>query len=65
MSEEIPEGWTAWSGGENPVPGTMVELMIRGGVKRPTPWRADHVRWQHEGRGLDIIAYRVIEAEKV
>ena len=50
--------WIEWSGGENPVPGKMVDLMFasdnwcRGGP-------SENYNWTHgRGHGLDIIAYR-------
>lgn len=57
-------GWMPWSGGENPVPGRMVEVKIRwrGGVASEWPVESDVMRWKH-GRGRDgggdIIAFRL------
>lgn len=63
MSIQIPEGFTAWSGGDNPAPGKTVERLFRDGQRSPGP--ADYCDWLHGGNyerteGEDIIAYRVI-----
>ena len=62
---EIPEGFTKWDGGECPLPvGTRFDMICRA----CGPWHDMEVladstlEWQHTGRDLDIIAYRIIEA---
>lgn len=53
--------WVEWSGGENPVPGKMVDLMFasdnwcHAGI-------SDAYNWKHgRGAGFDIIAYRLAD----
>lgn len=55
------DGWIEWGGGECPIelPRQEVEYLTRLGNKHITP--AGDLRWYHEGKGGDIIAYRVIE----
>jgi len=55
------DGWIEWCGGECPVelPRQEVEYRTRLGNKYMTA--AGDLRWYHEGKGGDIIAYRVIE----
>ncbi len=62
---EIPEGFTKWEGGECPLPvGTRFDMICRA----CGPWHDMEVladsslEWQHTGRDLDVIAYRIIEA---
>ncbi|MGH6977900.1 MAG: hypothetical protein ACRED4_01180 [Brevundimonas sp.] len=60
------DGWIAWRGGENPVPGVMVEIIMRAeegmGLHEPAA-SSNGYRWNHlkasdfDGNG-DIIAYR-------
>ena len=52
------EGWMPWSGGENPVPGQMVECKGR----YDSFWGATaskDLRWIHIGKPSDIIAFRL------
>lgn len=57
---ELPEGFTPWFGGDQPVDdNVLVEVVLRygGKDKRKAPcWR-----WYHYGDSLDIIGYRVVE----
>lgn len=53
------EGWMTWSGGENPVPGQMVECRIRRGWRDKKPFTSDRARWAHDGGNSDIIAFRL------
>ena len=62
---EIHAGFTEWDGGECPLPvGTRFDMICRA----CGPWYDMEVladstlEWQHTGRDLDIVAYRVIEA---
>jgi len=62
---EIPEGFTKWEGGKCPLPvGTRFDMICRA----CGPWHDMEVladsslEWQHTGRDLDVIAYRIIEA---
>jgi hypothetical protein len=62
---EIPPGFTKWEGGECPLPvGTRFDMICRA----CGPWHDMEVladsslEWQHTGRDLDVIAYRIIEA---
>lgn len=55
------EAWTVWHGGENPVPGEIVEYKLRNGGDKVLSRLSDHLHWGHIGalKGSDIIAYRV------
>lgn len=60
------DGWMQWSGGENPVPGRMVEVKIHmRGELIPTEVNdnntglSDSVDWDHRGGKGDIIAFRL------
>lgn len=57
------EAWTVWRGGENPVPGEMVEYKLRNGEDKVLSRLSDHLHWGHIGalKGSDIIAYRVVK----
>lgn len=57
------EAWTVWFGGENPVPGKMVEYKLRNGEDKVLSRLSDHLHWGHIGalKGSDIIAYRVVK----
>lgn len=57
----IPEGWTAWHGGECPVGGdTIVKVIYRNGTERAST-TASAYDWHHYPTASDIIAYRVVE----
>lgn len=58
------DGWIEWKGGECPIslPRQEVEYLTRIGNKHITP--AGDLRWYHEDKGGDIIAYRVVEQER-
>ena len=55
------EGWIAWSGGENPVPGQMVECRLKGpGIPDLAPIASEHMDWSEDvPGGSKIIAYRL------
>lgn len=57
------EAWTVWLGGENPVPGEIVEYKLRNGGDKVLSRLSDHLHWGHIGalKGSDIIAYRVVK----
>lgn len=57
------EAWTVWDGGENPVPGDIVEYKLRNGEGKVLSRLSDHLHWGHIGalKGSDIIAYRVVK----
>lgn len=57
------EAWTVWFGGDNPVPGEMVEYKLRNGGDKVLSRLSDHLHWSHIGalNGSDIIAYRVVK----
>lgn len=65
------DGWISWSGGENPVPGQMVEVKIRWRDGEPSEGAvlSDHMDWRHRGvrRGEsgDIVAFRLAPAAPV
>lgn len=60
---DIPEGWTKWEGGDNPIPGRHCLFAL--GVGNPedifkTPTKSSSLRWTiKEGLG-DIIAYKLL-----
>lgn len=49
--------WIEWHGGENPVPGQMVEVEYRDG-NGETHMNSDELRWDHPCDDDDIVAYR-------
>lgn len=53
------DGWIPWHGGENPVPGKMVECMLSAGHRFRCA--ADSLSWRHNGDCGGIVAYRVVE----
>lgn len=57
------EAWTVWHGGENPVPGEIVEYKLRNGGDKVLSRLSDHLHWGHIGalKGSDIITYRVVK----
>lgn len=54
------DGWIEWTGGENPVPGQMVEIRRRDGFET-CPQSSDGARWTPRDAPdqFDIIAYRL------
>lgn len=54
------DGWMPWSGGENPVPGRVVEIELRG-LGLIGPDLSDHFDWRHEtdNEDQDVIAFRL------
>lgn len=56
-----PDGLISWHGGENPVPGKMVEYKIRDSQYTAMTRLSDTLVWDHTGGIADIISYRVIE----
>lgn len=61
---EIPEGYTRWDGGENPVPGEHVAIIMIGVPENMNgnAGLSDRLRWEHEdgNRTGDIVAYKII-----
>ena len=65
--------WIEWHGGENPVPGAMVEVKLRmddGGPRHEPTASSDRYRWNHlktddHASNADIIAYRVVSPAPV
>ena len=57
------EAWTVWHGGENPVPGEIVEYKLRNGGDKVLSRLSDHLHWGHIGalKGSDCITYRVVK----
>lgn len=59
------DGWIEWHGGENPVPGEIVEVKIRWRQGEPSEGSisSENMEWHHvakgHGDGGDIIAYRL------
>jgi hypothetical protein len=73
VGERGDDGWISWSGGENPVPGRVVDTRHRDGKEHgPAPshqYSAFCDWWKHEKSGAfghhrDIIAFRLVEADK-
>lgn len=64
-SPAIPEGFTAWNGGKNPLTkGEKCEWVLRDGSRIMNDFGTDEVwLWYHNSR--DIIAYRVIEKKVI
>jgi hypothetical protein len=57
--------WIEWKGGECPVsPCQRINLQFRDGETYDETWRIDlracQWDWMHDGKGGDIIAYRVV-----
>lgn len=52
------DGWIAWSGGENPVPGVTVEVRLRSGDEFTGSDVNAEGTWRHIWGEGDIIAYR-------
>lgn len=57
------EGWVEWSGGECPVPNTVVWAQLRIGECLPLD-TANSLRWSHDWGQRDIIRYRVHQPKK-
>lgn len=57
------EAWTVWFGGENPVPGKMVEFELLNGYKSKEAVPSDSLTWDKvtSPTGAKIIAYRVVK----
>lgn len=55
------EAWTVWHGGENPVPGKMVEFKMRNGERGNDQIHSSVLHWDHNGEAWDVVAYRVIK----
>lgn len=55
-----PGVWQDWSGGENPVPGMVVEVQRRTGM--PLTRSSDYLHWDHTYGDRDIIAWRIPSA---
>jgi hypothetical protein len=59
-SISIPEGFTKWDGGECPVEKVSdVEVIFRAPPHIPYQHCGERLRWDHQGIGGDIVAYRV------
>ncbi len=59
-SKPTNDGWIKWNGGENPVPGKIVEVKLRGG-HQSTCHKSEDETWYVVGDNYDIIAYRVVD----
>jgi len=57
------DGWIEWTGGENPVPGQVVDVELRNGF-RIVDERSDDLAWPHHNNGGDIIAYRLTRPDQ-
>ena len=62
----LPPGaeWIEWHGGDNPVPGAVVDYLLceeRMNREHATTQHKSHLlSWEHEGCFSDIVAYRVV-----
>lgn len=75
ISRPDADGWHAWSGGENPVPGMRVTLKYRsGGLSAPLVLASEDRRWGHphtvstfggDKMNGDIVAFKIITDEPV
>ncbi len=61
--EGVPDGWTAWHGGNQPIDNLRVEYKLRNGKTHKD--KANDLYWFHDGDSADIIAYRVIESSSL
>lgn len=53
------DGWVAWFGGPNPVPGKLVEVFYASGKQSSTPaWPSERVMWS---RVMALRGYKVVE----
>lgn len=59
--EKQDEAWTVWLGGDNPVPGKMVEFKMRNGERGNDQLHSSVLHWDHHGEAWDIVAYRVVK----
>lgn len=55
------EAWTVWFGGDNPVPGKMVEFKMRNGERGNDQVHSSVLHWDHLGEAWDVVAYRVVK----
>lgn len=55
------EAWTVWRGGENPLPGEMVEFKMRNGERGNDQIHSSVLHWDHHGEAWDVVAYRVVK----
>lgn len=55
------DAWTVWHGGENPVPGKMVEFKMRNGERGNDQIHSSVLHWDHHGEAWDVVAYRVVK----
>jgi len=53
------DGYTIWNGGENPVPGAMVQVKFRAENQCGNVEPSDVFYWDHRDESVDIVAYRV------
>lgn len=54
----LPEGWEAWEGGENPVPGKWVKYKLRSGAQYAD--YSDDLDWSHSSLGSSASAYDIV-----
>lgn len=64
-NQTIPDGYTPWHGGECPVEarGKNTRVIYRAGERVGLPLCGEEYSWPHFGEPLDIIAYRVEQAD--
>lgn len=54
------DGWIEWKGGQDPIEMPVIEVKTRNGETIRD--YHNNFNWNHNSAGLDIIAYRVVEA---
>lgn len=59
LGEQDAEGWIAWTGGENPVPGMRVDVRWSEGDE-DSSIKSDRWEWGHYAGSLNIIAFRLV-----
>ena len=57
----VPEGFTPWAGGEQPAETVGKRVIYHMRDSTPCTDTANKLRWNHEGTGGDIVAYKVVE----
>ncbi len=59
---KIPDGFTVWTGGKNPVPGKRVTILFQDSEVVTGDSEMFYWDWKAAGSGGDILAYRIEEA---
>ncbi len=59
MSRPLPEGFTPWTGGANPCPTNLVEIVFHDGDRIEGRSTYFSWNWTFGGAGADIVGYRI------